>query len=349
MEGLRILDLYCGMGGLSLGFAAALKRYIEEVRGFDINKWAVWTYNINLNRFGCRASVQNVLRWDPDSHYHIIVGGSPCQPFSSATAQEKQGERHHYFPTLRRYFELVEMIQPELFMMENVPGLITRKHCHYLAQELHHVKNYAVRYRVFNAADYGVPQKRTRLIVVGVRADIYEDFDFPERTHSPEGWLTVRDAIQDIMDFPLLNVKDIRVEEKDNCIYIMNVDGSIREKRLSSFVKQHPPLELDKPSKTLLTKPDYFTVPFLKYNGVTVYRKLSVREFLRIQTFPDWWEYPKPCPASERYKLIGEAVPPVLAYRLAETAAKILGLEAEKPSREIFDLPFYNRIFIDSC
>jgi DNA (cytosine-5)-methyltransferase 1 len=348
-EKIRILDLFCGMGGLSLGFAAVFRNC--EIRGFDINKWAVWTYNINLNKFNCRASVQNLLRWEPDSHYNIIVGGSPCQPFSSATAKEKQGEKHHYFPTLRRYYELVEIIKPEIFIMENVKGLVSRNFCHYLTQELDRVRDeYVIKYRVLNSADFGVPQKRERLIVLGVRKELFRDFDFPKPTHQ-NSHISIKEALHDIIDFPLLNFRIDELNkytETDNSILIMDIDGKIRKKRMSNFIKHHRPMDPDKPSKTLLTKPDIFLIPVVKQNGITVYRELTIREFLRIQTFPDWWEYPKNCSISERYKLIGEAVPPIFAYRLAENAARILGIKPEKPEKQIFDLPFFDKIFNSS-
>jgi DNA (cytosine-5)-methyltransferase 1 len=215
-------------------------------------------------------------------------------------------------------------------------------------QELQRVNDYIIKYKVLNAANYGVPQKRTRLIVTGIQEDLFLDFNFPKITHGNfNAQLSIKDAINDIIDFPFLNIKEEKydIDEKENCIYIIDINGFIREKRTSDFLKMHPPLDLNKPSKTLLTKPDCFLIPFLKYNGITVYRKLTVKEFLRIQTFPDWWEYPKRCPVSERYKLIGEAVPPILAYRLAEMAAKILRIEPEKPKKEIFDLPFFDKIF----
>jgi len=78
MGKIRMLDLYCGMGGLSLGFALALG---AEITGLDIDRWAVETYNLNLARFGCKAMVQDVLKWEPEGEFDLIVGGSPCQPF----------------------------------------------------------------------------------------------------------------------------------------------------------------------------------------------------------------------------------------------------------------------------
>ena len=78
----RVLDLYCGMGDLSLGFALALKD--AEIAGLDIDRDAVDTYNLNLNRLGATARVQDVLAWEPAGAYDIVIGGPPCQPFSLA-------------------------------------------------------------------------------------------------------------------------------------------------------------------------------------------------------------------------------------------------------------------------
>ena len=79
--------------------------------------------------------------------------------------------------------------------------------------------------------------------------------------------------------------------------------------------------------------------------GRVEYRRLTVRECLRLQSFPDWWQCPKDVSVSRKYKLVGEAVPPILAYRLAIHIGKLLSLEVLPPSREVFDFPFFERSF----
>jgi DNA (cytosine-5)-methyltransferase 1 len=356
----RVLDLYCGMGGLSLGFALALR---SEIMGLDIDKWAVETYNLNLARFGCRAIVQDIFKWEANGDFDIIIGGSPCQPFSVANIT-KRGEDHPLFPTLPKFYDVVSTLKPEAFVMENVKGLITKTSIHYLTQQLSKVQDYHIKQAILNAADYGVPQKRERLIVVGIRKDLSVDFEFPEPTHAQKEnanlkkWVTLREAIGDIMYGCPINWKqltqtlDRKQEEKNfgKTIFLINSNGEIVEKPWTRYQEKHPPLNLDRPARTLLShvSSSYreFLIPIMNHAKVGyIYRKLTVRECLRIQSFPDWWKFPEKCSISKRYKLVGEAVPPILAYRLAEALGQALGLEVKSVTKEDFLLPYFDRVF----
>ena len=191
----RVLDLYCGMGGLSLGIALALEDSI--VHGIDIDPKAVMTYNLNLNKFGCCAEVADLLSWEPSRDYDVVVGGPPCQPFSIANTI-RVGEAHPLFPTFRRYFELVRAIRPSAFVLENVKGLLTRRFKPLLEEQLGSLAaDYRIRHAVLNAAHYGVPQRRERLIAVGVRT-----FNSLSRDHVVQkAWyMTLRAAF---FQFPL--------------------------------------------------------------------------------------------------------------------------------------------------
>jgi DNA (cytosine-5)-methyltransferase 1 len=106
---MRVLDLYCGMGGLSLGFALALED--TEIHGVDIDPAAVAAYNLNLQRLGCRAERADLLTWPIDEGCDIIVGGPPCQPWSLANTKNS-GDRHPLYPTFQRYFDIVKSAVP---------------------------------------------------------------------------------------------------------------------------------------------------------------------------------------------------------------------------------------------
>lgn len=401
MKETKILDLYCGMGGLSLGFALALK---AKILGLDIDRWSVETYNLNLNRFGCRAIIQDVLRWKPAGEFDLVIGGSPCQPFSIANTT-KRGESHPLFPTFIRFYDVVLALKPKVFVMENVKGLITNMFVHYLTQQLSRMQDYHVKYTILNAADYGVPQRRERLFIVGIRKDLGVSFEFPKPTHSQEEytdlygnrvrkWVTLKEAIGDIMHIPPEKRKKLnwelcrKQEEKnfDKTVLFLNSSGEIVEIPWTSYQDKHLPLSLDKPSHTLLSHIakssrvallpliDHVTTdldPSKVWNGdwgtrvmcadspantITekhrsgqllpiVYRRLTVKECLRIQSFPDWWRFPEKCSVSKKYKLVGEAVPPILAYRLATEIGKVLGLEVKSVTKEEFLLPYFDKVF----
>ena len=205
------MDLFCGMGGFSLGFALALDG--ASIRGIDVNQRAVETYNLNLARFNCRAEEGDLLTWEPDGEYDVVVGGPPCQPFSVANTV-RVGEAHPLFPTFRRYFELVRAIRLVAFVFENVKGLLAQRFRPLLDAQLGSLAaDYRIRHAVLNAAHYGVPQRRERLIAVGVRKDVGVAPALPEPTHAEAEmptltrrlyrWLTVREAIGDLLEYPL--------------------------------------------------------------------------------------------------------------------------------------------------
>jgi len=420
---MRVLDLYCGMGGLSLGLALALDG--AEVLGLDVDRWAVETYNLNLSRLGCKAAVQDVLEWEPEGGFDLMVGGSPCQPFSLANTL-RRGEEHPLFPTFPRFFDLVLALRPKAFLLENVKGLTMRPFRRYLDAQLARVSgDYRVQMAVLDASRYGVPQRRERLFAVGIRRDLGARFKFPEPTHAPQEhvaldgrkihrWLTLREAIGDLMVLPPLEGKKLvqtnprhgKPADPDSPSRTVKVDGrggdfcfdtilipfvDSRGKLVSipwtEYQSIHPPLSPDEPCRALVShlakssrdalvaehvmtevggwdteRSDWgsrvmdpgrpaFTITEKHRSGQllpAVYRRLTVRECLRIQSFPDWWRFPGDCSVSKKYRLVGEAVPPILAYRLGVALGRALGCPVREPPREEdWALPYFAQAFAD--
>jgi DNA (cytosine-5)-methyltransferase 1 len=444
----RVLDLYCGMGGFSLGFALALEG--AEILGLDIDKDAVLTYNLNLSRLGCRARRQDILAWRPVGEFDIVIGGPPCQPFSHANVSNI-GETHPLYPTFPRFFDIVLTLKSKAFLMENVKGLLRKRFEHILRGQLDRVTGeYNVWHAVLNAVNYGVPQRRERLFVAGIRKDVATEFRFPEPTHGERPfarlddtavykWVTLREAIGDLAPLPPEEVSSlivtpeaaerIRREREDesrywakmefpddpdkpartiaahtvegvkkstiivptSAIVFQDAGGNIVEIPWTRFQDKHKPLDPDEPASTLIahipraprtallpvargdevyqgsfsslylsrdrrqrwTEPSRTVLasarhePLHPASGV-VYRRLSVKECLRVQSFPDWWRFPANASTTKKYKLIGEAVPPILAYRLAVALGKTLGLPAREPPREEeWQLPYFRRAFAD--
>jgi site-specific DNA-cytosine methylase/intein/homing endonuclease len=163
-----------------------------------------------------------------------------CQPFSTANVRNP-GEAHPLFPTFPRFFDVVLALRPKLFLLENVKGLATRRHRDHLERQLARVAgDYVVEWRVLDAADYGVPQRRERLIVVGVRRDLGARPLFPEPTHSEAGsarlgggrlhrWLTLGEAIGDLLLVPPQEGK----------------------KLIQTNPRHGKPADIDKPSRTV--------------------------------------------------------------------------------------------------
>jgi len=426
---IRILDLYCGMGGLSLGFLLALDGV--EVHGLDVDRHAVETYNLNLGRLGGVAKVQDVLEWVPDGDYDVVMGGSPCQPFTIAN-NRRPCEQHPYFPTFPKFFDVILSLRPKVFVLENVKGLMMeRNRTHFLRQIGRVADSYCVEYDVLNAADYGVPQRRERLFVIGIRRDLRVRPSFPRPTHAKDEavtvdgvkihrWVTLKEAIGDLLSIPppsrvfLMPSQVERIaRERENTsgkywgemdfpdsldkpsrtISSHTIEGVKKETIVlawTAYQAKHPPLSPDEPSRAITShlakasrdglvpvlaehvttgldpekvwmsdwgsrvmnydRPSY-TITEKHRSGQLlpiVYRRLTVRECLRLQSFPDWWSFPDSVSASKKYKLVGEAVPPILAYRVAVALAKTLGLETREPPREDeWSLPYFRRAFAD--
>jgi DNA (cytosine-5)-methyltransferase 1 len=432
----RVLDIYCGMGGLSLGFTLALEG--AEIHGLDLDQRAVDTYNLNLQRFGCRAERANLLTWSTDGEYDILVGGPPCQPWSLANTKNS-GEKHPLYPTFQRYFDIVKAAMPAAFVFENVRGLVTQKFKHLLDDQLRSLaETYRVKSAVLNAVDYGVPQKRQRVIVVGIRRDVDVEPVLPQQTHAEHEaslldgrrlhrWLTVREAIGDLLDAPPVIVhrghyggrktsavssdspsytvgamsgggrgrnimylltdhvmtekggstygpwdwecRKIGADKPANTITEKHRAGQLVEAPLTPYQEKHPPLDPDKPARAvqshiaktsrdmllplelpataILGDPRMSTHEH-HYRRNQYYRRLTVRECLRLQSFPDWWAFPENVYTSRRYKLVGEAVPPIFAYRVAVALGKALGTPVKEPPREEdWGLPYFRRAFAD--
>jgi len=447
----KVLDLFCGMGGLSLGFALALEG--AEITGYDIDSHAVETYNFNLSRLGCRAFVADLLKKRLKGEWDLVIAGTPCQPFSFAT-RSKTGKDHPLYPTFPKFFDTVLKLRPKVFVMENVKGLVSRKFVQLFEEQVSKVSGlYKVSYRVLNAADYGVPQKRERLFVIGFRKDLGIEPSFPKPTHASEEtmtldgklhkWVTVREAIGDLLeslrfgsvmfthkrsltknlvertwrpffspDEPSFTVTKTGISEVVTWDFSdesmtkhkpQNLDEPARTIR-ASFHKTPPdalvPLmvkpetiqrilrsgvglrvhKLDEPAKTIkpLVTGHQNIEPFLEIPPTTeevmskpspvlvadariyatrrrehgtdaekgCYRRLTVRECLRLQSFPDWWGFPEKISRTRMYKLVGEAVPPILAYRLAIHVGKLMHWDVrEPPKEEEWSLPYFHRAF----
>ena len=399
---LKVLDLFCGMGGLSLGFALA---GLGPVEGHDIWPRAVATYNLNLRRLGCRAEVTDLTRRAPKGDFDVVVGGPPCQPFSRANAGPR-GEGHPLWPTFPAYFDVVLEKEPLAFLLENVPTLLQDRDMKPLLEgQLARVRGqYRLAARVLDAADYGVPQRRLRLFVLGLRRDLGARPGFPPPSHARARtlallgrgmarWVTVGEAIGDIVDRPgalpghdppPMLPHDIAygLEPLDPDGVSKTITTLVRcAKRASGgtfrttvvvWLRKHPPAEMGRPSRTVTAhlaknrgRPDLSVRPATTVNtrgflappgnhatfcgradpGV---RKLSVRECLRLQSFPDWWRFPDGMSRTAKYVLVGEAVPPVLAYRLGVHLARLLGREPRVPPREgEWALPYFGRALWD--
>jgi DNA (cytosine-5)-methyltransferase 1 len=207
----RLIDLFCGAGGMTLGFSQAC---FHSVFAIDNDRHAIDTYRLN---FGEHAHCGDIRQIEIFPSAEVVIGGPPCQGFS------RLGKQTHGRPTEEsyegnglwaEYMRCVEQVRPKVFVVENVADFFKHFAWEGIRREAARL-GYALAHSVLNAADYGVPQKRLRAIIIGSRIGRPQ---LPPPTHqaSPDmlglpSWRTVHDAISDLPETPNnLNRHDVR-------------------------------------------------------------------------------------------------------------------------------------------
>lgn len=309
-----VLDLFAGCGGLSLGFEAAGFRTI----GYEMVEAAVNTYNRNLKGKCYNQFLEVGFDYPEMDKIDIVIGGPPCQPFSRFGNQMGIDDARDGFPV---FIDAVKRIRPRVFMFENVANILGR-HKWYLELIVSELRKlgYVVEYRVVNAVDYGVPQNRERLICVGHRAS----FIFPKKEQKRT---TVEEAIGDLMTRYDENSRFLTPEQERYIAVYEEKSHCITPRDL------HP----DKPARTITCRnlagatSDMQRVKLPDGRR----RRIEVREAARLQSFPDWFEF---CGTETRqFYQIGNAVPPLLAYKLAARLKQTYNMPVRQ-QKEISDI-----------
>lgn len=299
---MKVVSLFSGAGGLDLGFMRAGH---EIVWANDLYGDAVETYRANLgDHIVCRDIAE--VPSDEIPSCDIVVGGFPCQGFSVANVKRHEGDSRN-----KLYLQLLRVIrdrQPKFFVAENVKGLLHFAKGKVFEKILDDMRSlgYRVKSRLFNVADYGVPQRRERVIIVGVREDIDFSYEFPSPTHERNGrdgrakWVGIGAALADLPDPDTPNDVPNHLYSR----YKLNFNGYIG----------HRPLDPEMPAPTVTARGD-------DKGGVVILphpngrRRMSGRELATVQGFPRDFAFHGPL--SSVYRQIGNAVPPPFAQAIA--------------------------------
>ncbi|MCI5130313.1 MAG: DNA cytosine methyltransferase [Candidatus Electrothrix sp. EH2] len=192
---MKIFDLFCGTGGFSKGFEKAAPSDYEVVFGLDLLKSSVKTFQLNHTRaFGLAGDIRKVRKQDISDTLNlgkgdidVILGGPPCQGFSSIRPFRSTNDDDPRNTLFEEFASFINYFRPKVFVMENVVGLATHKNGETieLMQQCFSSLAYDTDWRILNAAHYGVPQKRERLIFLGVQKG--GKLSFPKPTHSHDG------------------------------------------------------------------------------------------------------------------------------------------------------------------
>jgi len=318
---MNIVSLFSGCGGLDLGFRQA---------GFNI----VWANECDKSIWETHESNYPGTQLDKRDIRNIesseipdclgIIGGPPCQSWSEAGAgrgiNDSRGQLFY------NYVQIIRDKKPLFFLAENVSGILADKHNHAFTNILYRFKDagYEITYKLLNASNFNVPQDRKRVIIVGYRAEMGGAFEFPRESNKV---LTLKDAIYD-----LSNIKPLPVERELSKGHSTVPNHEYMEGGFSSiYMSRNRVRSWDEPSFTIQAGGRHAPIyPQAKpmiwigkdkwkfdLNSPQPYRRLSVRECARIQTFPDDFIF-KYKHIANGYKMVGNAVPVNLAKILAD-------------------------------
>ena len=319
MEKIKVASLFCGCGGTDVGLLGDftyLDNYYENnnyeiVYANDIDNNACDIFEENFGIKPDNRDIREVLS-EEIPEIDVLTGGFPCQSFSIVAQNPKRlgikDDRGKLF------FEMCRILkdkQPKCFIAENVKGILTanKKSAFPLILEEFENCGYDVKHTVMNAAEYGVPQKRERVIIVGFRKDLEIDFEFPKV------------VIDEVINYePLKRVIEETVEEK----YFFSqraVDGMMRKRATMNKGRAQ---DINKPCNTVgahLAKVSLNSTDPVLMVGER-YRRFTPREVARIQSFPE--EFKLVGSETAQYRALGNAIPPVMFWHIASKVKNIL-------------------------
>lgn len=348
----NLVDLFSGAGGITTGFSFDLGANYPEftpsfrsVLAIDNNKDAIQTYETNFGSHGLAANIEQIIyKTLPDGRHrfseiaengivqrqitipqkvHVVVGGPPCQGFSQL-GRMNNWDREDPRNLLWQYFiQMVKRLEPDIFLMENVPQLLTSKQGQEILNEAHKLGYFLAQPKVLDASLYGVPQKRKRAFILGSRIGPIE---LPEPTFEMR---TVRDAFANLPEpsndplFILRNPRPMSLEryqvipEGGNRFDLMKARPDITPRcwleKPTGSTDVMGRLWWDKPSLTIRT--EFFKPEKGRYLHPNQHRPITHREAAALQTFPHDFEFTGS--KIEIARQIGNAVPPVLSFQIA--------------------------------
>jgi DNA (cytosine-5)-methyltransferase 1 len=320
------IEVCAGCGGLSTGFMDA---GFQPLLINEIEK--TFCETLKKNHKGANIVHGSMLDLDLKPYkgkVDVLQGGVPCQAFSQAG--ERKGLEDPRGALIVHFNTLINDCEPKVFVVENVKGLTTHNNGETLKGVIEMFKNdgkYQVQYKVLNAVNYNVPQKRERILIVGVRADIQKEFTYPVPS---EERVLLRDVLQNVPPslgaiYPKKKADIMALVPPGGCW--INLPDGVKEEYMGEkgmaagggkrgIARR---LSMDEACLTLTTSPCQKQT---ERCHPTETRPLTVREYARIQTFPDSYEFMGSM--ANQYKQIGNAVPVQLAFAMAKRIKEFL-------------------------
>lgn len=310
----RVLSLFCGAGGFDLGF---IRAGFDIVLGIDFNKDAVESCKVNFKHPVLLADIKDV---EEVPECDVVIGGFPCQGFSIDGKRNVNDKRNFLY---LEYVRILKKAMPTMFVAENVKGILTMAKGEVIRKIVKDFSDagYYVSYILLDAQNYGVPQRRKRVFIFGVRKDVWDNqcrfiFNVTKDMFPVEKRVTLRDALYGVHFYLEESI------QRPHTSFLMSVNRNTSWDEVCPTITAQPTALLHPDSRRMIrvNKTRYI---FEKNNdSILKTRNFSYRECAAIQTFPmDFYFHG--CLAS-KYKQIGNAVPVNLAYRISKTVKNIL-------------------------
>ncbi len=319
----KIISLFAGCGGLDLGFH---QQGYEVVWANDFDEHAVKTFKLNLGNVICGEDITKIDPYSseiPDCD--LILGGFPCQDFSIIWKQPGlKGKRGNLY---KQFLKFVDAKKPKAFVAENVKGLLTANNKNAIDQIIKDFEEitpgYLVKVQLYNFAEYGVPQLRERVLIVGVRMDTQFEFFHPQPIYGPRGvlpYVTAGQALKGAEKVPYNNERQNISSKTIKMLELISEGGNFRDipedhplyvKGMISHVYRR--IHRSQPSKTIIAAGGGGTWGYHYPEP----RSLTNRERARLQTFPDDFIFEGS--VMEVRKQIGNAVPPRGVWEVAKS------------------------------
>jgi DNA (cytosine-5)-methyltransferase 1 len=324
----KFIEFCSGAGGLSSGFIN--KGFVPLLLN-DFDKNCCKTLEINHSEFKDTIIHKSMSELDFDDiskfkNVDVMMGGVPCQSFSQAG--KRKGLEDIRGNLFLEFIEKINIVKPKIFLIENVKGLLSHNSGRTFKRIMELLNNieYEIYFKVLNANDYGVAQKRERLIIIGVSDSINVEYKFPTQdTYKP----VLRDVLKDVpeskgQEYNYQKKKIMRLIPPGGCW--INLPEDIQKKYMKkSYYSEGGKrgiarrLSMEEPCLTLTTSPCQKQTE--RCHPIET-RPLNIREYARIQSFPDDYEFFGTI--SQQYKQIGNAVPVKLSEKLADSIKAVL-------------------------
>jgi DNA (cytosine-5)-methyltransferase 1 len=360
---LTLVDLFAGCGGMTRGFEDS--GAFRSIFAVEFDRDAAATYADNFGDHVACGPIEDVAAFP---RADVVIGGPPCQGFSPLNREAVGFERRGLW---REYLRALEAIEPEAFVMENVPELLTSaEFAEFRARA--EALGFEVEARVLNAADFGVPQRRRRAIVIGTRSGVprwpspthagpnpmsfvthrvTKDMGLPGDAAECAPWVTFREAVAGLplradgrswhrprrpRPESVRRYKAVPRDGGDRFAMQRNLDRAGLGELVPRCWREKPTgttdvfgrLWWDRPALTIRT--EFYKPEKGRYLHPSAHRPITVREAARLMSFPDDFVLPEDQAMSSIARQVGNAVPPLLARRIAEALA--VTLRAEPPS-----------------